>query len=89
MDDTSFNANVQYLLGKLDGKVDTVLANQVAQSADIKVINARLSDGENRLTTLETETKTKTASKTFILSMISVLVAITVAVSSYAKSLFR
>jgi len=51
---TGSTPDVHLLLGRVDGKLDVVIANQTAQYAKLELLGTRVSNAEIRLTTIET-----------------------------------
>ena len=62
--------NVLLLLGRLDGKMDTVLAQMNAQTQRIDGVEAKVSTQDVRLTILETNQSNSKATKAAIFAMV-------------------
>lgn len=80
---------MQYLLGKLDGKVDTLLANQTVWISRVEDTEKRVSSNENRITSLETKADEHKTNKSTIMSFVSLAIALAMGVSHFVKEWFK
>lgn len=80
-----FQSKVNYLLGKLDGKVDTLLHNQTVWISRVEDSEKRISINENRITSLEVRADEKKINKSTIMSLVSLAIAAAVAFANIAK----
>ena len=78
--------DVHLLLGRVDGKLDIVIANQSAQYAKLEQLGTRVSNAEIRLTTIETFDQSKKSHRALWISLVSVGIALFTALFSMIKT---
>jgi hypothetical protein len=81
-----YQNQVQYLLGKLDGKVDTLLSNQTVWISRVEDTEKRVTHNDKRITALETRADETKSNKAALIAVISVAISVVVAGFNIAKT---